>query len=78
MTEDGGNKIRARLLLKELCRYDIGTWADIVNRNALLYPENEAFIYGRERFTFAQFNARVSRVIHALHSMGVKQGDGIG
>jgi acyl-CoA synthetase (AMP-forming)/AMP-acid ligase II len=67
-----------KLLLKELCRYAIGTWADIIYRNALLYPENEAFIYGKERVTFAQFNVRVNRLIHALHSMGVKKGDGIG
>jgi acyl-CoA synthetase (AMP-forming)/AMP-acid ligase II len=78
MTEDKGNKIPAKLLLKELSRYHIGTWADIIYRNALLYPENEAFIYGGERITFARFNARVNRVIHALHSMGVKKGDGIG
>ncbi len=70
--------MRGKLILRELCRYSIGTWADIIYRNALLYPENEAFIYGEERITFAQFNARVNRVIHALHSLGVKKGDGIG
>jgi acyl-CoA synthetase (AMP-forming)/AMP-acid ligase II len=70
--------MQEKLLLKELCRYAVGTWADIIYRNALLYPENEAFIYGEKRITFAQFNARVNRVIHALHSMGVKKGDGIG
>ena len=67
-----------KLLLKELSRYVIGTWADIIYRNALLYPENEVFIYGKERITFAQFNGRVNRLIHALHSMGVKKGEGIG
>jgi long-chain acyl-CoA synthetase len=71
-------KMREKLILRELCRYSIGTWADIIYRNALLYPENEAFIYGKKRITFAQFNARVNRVIHALHSLGVKKGDGIG
>ena len=70
--------MQEKLLLKELCRYAIGTWADIIYRNALLYPENEVFIYGKERITFAQFNARVNRLIHALHSMGVKKGEGIG
>ena len=67
-----------RLILKELCRYAIGTWADIIYRNALLYSDHEAFIYGKERITFAQYNARVNRLIHALHSMGVQKGDGIG
>ena len=70
--------MKEKLILKELCRYTIGTWADIIYRNALLYPESEAFIYGKERITFAQFNARVNRLIHGLHSMGVKKGDGIG
>jgi long-chain acyl-CoA synthetase len=70
--------MQEKLLLKELCRYAVGTWADIIYRNALLYPENEAFISGEKRITFAQYNARVNRAIHALHSMGVKQGDGIG
>jgi long-chain acyl-CoA synthetase len=67
-----------KLILRELSRYVIGTWADIIYRNALLYPEYEAFIYGKERITFAQYNARVNRLIHALHSMGVRKGDGIG
>jgi acyl-CoA synthetase (AMP-forming)/AMP-acid ligase II len=67
-----------KLVLKELCRYPIGTWADIIYRNALLYPEDEAVIYGNNRITFEQFNARVNSLIHALHSMGVKKGDGIG
>jgi acyl-CoA synthetase (AMP-forming)/AMP-acid ligase II len=71
-------KMEEKLLLKELCRYGIGTWADIIYRNALLYPKSEAFIYGEERITFAQFNRRVNRLIHALHSLGVKKGDGIG
>ncbi len=67
-----------KFLLKELCRYEIGTWADIIYRNSLLYPQREAFIYGGERITFAQYNARVNRLIHALLSMGIKKGDGIG
>jgi long-chain acyl-CoA synthetase len=71
-------KMQGKLILRELSRYSIGTWADIIYRNALLYPENEVFIYGKKRITFAQFNARVNRVIHALHSLGVKKGGGIG
>jgi long-chain acyl-CoA synthetase len=71
-------RMQEKLLLKELSRYAVGTWADIIYRNALLYPEEEAFIYGEQRITFAQFNARVNGLIHALHSMGVKKGDSIG
>jgi acyl-CoA synthetase (AMP-forming)/AMP-acid ligase II len=70
--------MEGKLLLKESCRYAIGTWADIIYRNALLYADHEAFIYGKDRITFAQYNARVNRLIHALHSMGLKKGDGIG
>jgi len=70
--------MQEKLVLKELCRYAIGTWADIIYRNALLYPEDEAIIYGKERITFDQFNVRVNRLIHALQSMGIKKGDGIG
>ncbi len=62
-------------ILRELCRYNIGTWADIIYRNALLYPDQEAFVYGDTRITFSEFNARVNRLIHALHDMGVRKGD---
>ena len=43
-----------KLILKELCRYDIGTFADIVYRNALLHSGAEAFVCGEQRITFAQ------------------------
>jgi len=67
-----------KFLLKELSRYPINTYADVIYRNALLYPHREAFIYGSEGITFSQFNGRVNRLIHALGSLGVKKGDGIG
>ncbi|MCX8117840.1 MAG: long-chain-fatty-acid--CoA ligase [Desulfobacterota bacterium] len=61
-----------------MSRYKIGTYADLLYRNALLYPEKEAFIYGSKRVTFSAFNAKVNRLIHALQAMGLKKGDGIG
>ncbi len=67
-----------KLLLKELSRYKIGTYADVIYRNALLYPDKEAFIYGSKRITFSGFNANVNRLVHALQSMGLKKGDGVG
>ena len=67
-----------KLILKELCRYSRGTFADIVYRNALLHYDDEAFVCGPERITFAQFNARVNSLIHALRSSEVKKGDVIG
>jgi long-chain acyl-CoA synthetase len=66
------------LLLKELSRYKVGTWADIIYRNALLYLNKEAFVYGDTRITYSQFNTRINKMIHALHKMGVKKGDVIG
>jgi acyl-CoA synthetase (AMP-forming)/AMP-acid ligase II len=64
--------------LKELCRYNIGTYADVIYRNALLYPNQEAFVYKLKRITFSGYNARVNSLIHALQAMGVKKGDVIG
>jgi long-chain acyl-CoA synthetase len=68
----------AKLLLRELSRYKVGTYADIIYRNALLHPDREALIFGSERVTFAEFNARVNSLIGALQSMGVKKGDVLG
>jgi acyl-CoA synthetase (AMP-forming)/AMP-acid ligase II len=70
--------MKENLILKELCRYSRGTFADIVYRNALLHSGEEAFICGSQRITFAQFNARVNSLIHGLHSLDVAKGDGIG
>jgi len=67
-----------KLILKELCRYSRGTFADIVYRNALLHCDDEAFVCGPQRITFAQFNARMNSLIHALCSSEVKKGDVIG
>jgi acyl-CoA synthetase (AMP-forming)/AMP-acid ligase II len=67
-----------RNILSELSQYKIGTFAHIIHRHALLYPDKEAFVYGSQRITFSQFNARVNSLIHALRTMGVKKGDVIG
>jgi long-chain acyl-CoA synthetase len=66
------------LLLKELARYNIGTFTDIIYRNALLYPDLEAFVYENERVTFAEYNTRVNQVIDALYKMGTKKGQMVG
>jgi long-chain acyl-CoA synthetase len=64
--------------LRDLSRYNIGTFAEVIYRNALLYSEKVALKYGSERVTFAEFNARVNSLVHALHSMGVNKGDVLG
>jgi acyl-CoA synthetase (AMP-forming)/AMP-acid ligase II len=67
-----------KFILKELCRYSRGTFADIIYRNALLHTDEEAFVCGDHRITFAKFNARVNRLIHGLCSLKVKKGDVLG
>jgi len=67
-----------RLLLKELSRYNVGTWTDIIYRNALLHPDDEAFVYENTRITFAEYNSRINKIIHGLGKMGVKKGDVLG
>lgn len=66
------------LVLKELSRYKIGTYADIIYRNALLYSNNVAFKCNSEKITFGEFNAGVNSLIHALQSMGIRKGDVLG
>jgi long-chain acyl-CoA synthetase len=68
----------AKFILKELSRYAIGTYGDIIYRNALLYPENTAFKCGEESVSFSQFNESVNRLIHALKSHGAQKGDVLG
>lgn len=65
-------------LLKELSRHALGTYADVIYRNALLRPDEEAFVYGGTRITWREYNERVNRLIAALDSLGVAKGDVIG
>jgi long-chain acyl-CoA synthetase len=79
--EETGSEVismTTRFVLRELSRYPLGTFADIVYRNSILYPDSEAFVYGSERLSFKQFNERVNRLIHGLEALGIKKGDIIG
>ena len=67
-----------KLILKELCRYKRGTFADVIYRNALLHPAEEAFVCGRQRITFSRFNLRVNNLIRSLQQSGVRKGEVIG
>lgn len=51
------------------------TLAQLARRNARLYPDKPAFVCGQRRVTFAEYNARVNRLIHALHAHGLRAGD---
>jgi long-chain acyl-CoA synthetase len=68
----------AGLILKELARYKTGTFAHIIHRHSLLRPNKEAYVYGDQRLTYGEFNARVNSLVHALLKLGVKKGDAIG
>ena len=37
-------------------------------------PDREAIVYGRKRFTYKQFNARINQLAHALLSLNIKKG----
>ncbi len=65
-------------LLKALSRYNPETWADIIYRNSLLYPNKEAFVFEKERITFAEYNNRVNKLINALYRLNCRTGDVIG
>jgi long-chain acyl-CoA synthetase len=67
-----------KLILQELSRYQLGTFADIIYRNAILYPDSEAFVCGSERTSFKRFNEGVNRLIHGLQALGIQKGDIIG
>ncbi len=67
-----------KYLLRELSRYPLGTFADIIYRNAILYPDSEAFVCGSERVIFKDFNDRVNKLIHGLQTLGFQKGDIIG
>jgi long-chain acyl-CoA synthetase len=68
----------SKLILRELSRYQLGTFADVIYRNAILYPDSEAFACGFERISFKCFNERVNRLIHGLRSLGIQKGEVVG
>jgi len=70
--------MKPQYTLKELCRYRLGTFAEIIHRNSLFYPNDEAFVYGQKRVTFADFNGRVNRLVNGLRALGCAKGDVIG
>jgi long-chain acyl-CoA synthetase len=64
--------------LKDLNRYEVDTFADVIYRNASLLPDGLAFIYEKEKVTFSEYNDTVNHLIKALQSMGAKKGDVLG
>jgi acyl-CoA synthetase (AMP-forming)/AMP-acid ligase II len=54
------------------------TLADVIRINAATYPEKVAFICQGEQRTFAEYSARVNRLVNALNAAGLSKGDRIG
>ena len=48
---------------------------DFLRRSVQLYPTKTAVVDGERRFTYAELQARVNRLSHALAKLGVAQGD---
>lgn len=49
-----------------------------VERNARLFPQREALVWGDKRFTWRELHQNCNRVGNALLSLGIKQGEKVG
>ena len=50
---------------------------DIARRNARLYPDKPAFVMGDRQISFAEYNRRLNRLVHALRQRGLGPSDRI-
>jgi len=64
------------LILKELSRYNIGTYADIIYRNALCVPTKRLLSTGQRGLPSQTLTTGVNSLVNALVSLGLKKGDG--
>ena len=55
--------------------YTALTPLSFLERSARVWPDKTAVIYGSRRFTYAEFEAEVTRVARALRAAGVEPGD---
>lgn len=51
------------------------TIGNIISRNAIQYPDREALVFEKTRYTWSELNRRVNRLANALLSLGLKKGD---
>ena len=49
----------------------------LLTKSAYTFPENLAIAYGAMELTYAEFNARTSRLANGLNRLGVQQGDNV-
>ncbi|MHB1044168.1 MAG: AMP-binding protein [Eubacteriales bacterium] len=55
--------------------YSILTPLNFLNRNAEVYPDKVAVVYGDKRFMYRKFNTRVNNLAGALSRLGLGRGD---
>ncbi|WP_432470205.1 long-chain-acyl-CoA synthetase [Amphritea sp. HPY] len=65
-------RAKAAGLIKPLQHY---TLADRLEAQAKQYPERPFLIYGEQRFSYAEVNARANQVAHTVAQRGLKAGD---
>lgn len=51
--------------------------ADIIRRNTRRFPDDLAFVFKENRFTFKHYEERVNRLANALKALGIVKGDRI-
>ncbi|MHB8870587.1 MAG: AMP-binding protein, partial [Thermoleophilia bacterium] len=49
--------------------------ADALDRNALFFPDHEALVDGKRRWTYQGYRRDADRFAHALVGLNVKKGD---
>jgi acyl-CoA synthetase (AMP-forming)/AMP-acid ligase II len=54
------------------------TLADMLDNNALKFPDHTAFVFGEQRVTHAEFRARAARLASAWQRLGLKRQDRVG
>jgi acyl-CoA synthetase (AMP-forming)/AMP-acid ligase II len=51
---------------------------DVYHRNAQLFPDNVAFIFGKQRVTHSDYLRRIKKLAAGLARLGVSHGDRVG
>jgi len=49
----------------------------LLTKSARTFPSNLAIVYGKKKYTYAQFNSRVNCLANALNKLDIHQGDNV-
>ncbi|HEX2824774.1 MAG TPA: AMP-binding protein [Burkholderiales bacterium] len=58
-----------------MAQWNAQTLADVLTRDAELFPEQEALVIGVQRLDYAQLKRRVDETAQGLRALGVRRGD---